>query len=146
MISIDQIAQNIEIIDDINDKYQYIIELGKKLPTFPKEKFVDENVVSGCMSMLWLSVDLVQKENNTYRISLDLYSDSHIVRGILYIVKSIYDGKSLNEIEKIEALKIFKRLELVEYLSQKRKNGLHIIVDRIKKLAHQHSINHAGNY
>ncbi|MBL0849335.1 MAG: SufE family protein [Candidatus Liberibacter ctenarytainae] len=135
MTSIDTIIENMQLIDDPFDRYEYIIELGKKLLPFPKEKIIDSNRVHGCTSALWMSINISTNGDCNPRIILELFSDSQIICGLLYIVQCTYSNKTIGEVRNIDFLKIFNKLQLNEYLSQKRNNGVHILVDRIQKLA-----------
>ncbi|MFV0256503.1 SufE family protein [Candidatus Liberibacter solanacearum] len=141
MIPINEIIQDIEIIEDVQNRYHYLIELGKKLPSFPKEHMIEQNIVRGCANTIWMTIDLKNKEDKDPSIFLNTTSDSHIVSGLLYILKSIYDGKKVSETITIDYLEIFQRLGLIEHLSQKRTAGLHVIVQKIQDLTKEYSNN-----
>ncbi|MBA5724042.1 SufE family protein [Liberibacter sp. Z1] len=134
MIPLDKIIQDLRIIDVWNDRYQYIIELGKKLPPLPKEKLTQDNKVVGCTSAIWL-ISHIENEEQDPKMFLEGFSDSHIVRGLLYIMISIYSGKTIRQIEKINAIQSFKEIGLIDHLSPQRANGLHVIMGEIRKKA-----------
>ncbi|AKK20583.1 SufE family protein [Candidatus Liberibacter africanus] len=139
MIPINDIIENMNIIDDIEDRYHYLIELGKKLPPFPKEYMIDENIISACVSKLWMVTYLENKKKQDPIMVLYAFSDSQIVCGILYIIRSIYANKSISEILKIDSLEILQRIGLTEYLSQKRINGLHTVIHKIQYFIKEYS-------
>ncbi|MEG8099150.1 SufE family protein [Candidatus Liberibacter brunswickensis] len=136
--TIKEIIEDIDLIEDLEDRYHYLIELGEKLPPFPKEYMIDKNIVSACVSKLWMVIDWKNKENNDPIMVFYAVSDSQIVCGLLYIIKSIYDNNSINKILKIDSIAILQRLGLNEYISQKRTNGLYAIINKIHNLTKEY--------
>ncbi|AGA64242.1 Sulfur acceptor protein SufE [Liberibacter crescens BT-1] len=126
------IIQDFNSIDNWDDRYHYLIELGKKLPPIPEEKCTPSNKISGCISQIWLIKHIIEEKEKSPRIIFEVYSDSHIIRGLLFIMLAIYSGKTADEIQKIDAMKIFLQLGLIEHLSPQRANGLSIINSTIQ--------------
>ena len=108
----------------------YVIELGRKLPEMPQEKRTAEAKVQGCASQVWL---VTQADSASDPIlTFEGESDAHIVRGLVAIVLSIFSGKPASDILKIDALDLFGRMGLIEYLTAQRANGLRSMIKRIK--------------
>jgi len=128
-VELAEIVESFEFLDDWEDKYRFVIDLGKSLPKMPEALKTDANLVRGCQSQVWLHVHL--QADGTLLLQLD--SDAHIVRGLIAIVLAIYIGKPPAEILSINIDDIFTRLELVEHLSQTRGNGLRAMVAKIRE-------------
>ena len=131
MESLEEIQQSIseefEIFDTWMEKYEYIIDLGKKLETFPSDQMIDENKVHGCQSSVWFVTSL---ENGLFRCKAT--SDSAIVSGLIALLLRIYDNQKPSEIIEIEP-KFISMIGLNEHLSPTRNNGLNLMIARIKK-------------
>jgi cysteine desulfuration protein SufE len=130
MASIDAILEDFEFLEEWEDRYRYVIELGKALPDLPDSDRTAENKVRGCASQVWLATDTSDGPDPVLTFRGD--SDAHIVRGLVAIVLAIYSGKRASEIEKLDALDIFRGIGLVEHLSAQRANGLRSMVNRIQ--------------
>jgi len=128
-MELSEIVDSFEFLDDWEDKYRFVIDLGKSLEAMPEALKTDANLVRGCQSQVWLHVHL--HEDGTVLLQLD--SDAHIVRGLIAIVLAIYARKPPAEILSINIEDIFARLELVEHLSQTRGNGLRAMVAKIRE-------------
>lgn len=126
-MTIDQIIDDFSVLDDWEDRYRYIIELGRKLEPLPDAERTPANKVQGCASQVWLSTHL---ENGRFHFIGD--SDAMIVRGLIAILIAMYSGKSAAEIAQIDAEKTFARLELSGHLTSQRSNGLRSMVSRIR--------------
>ena len=131
MAKIDQIIDDFAYLDEWEDRYRYVIELGKALPELPEDKRTAENKVQGCASQVWL-VSHVAEDGADPVLTFEGDSDAHIVRGLVAIVLSAYSGKHASEIAKTDAIDIFNRIGLVEHLSAQRANGLRSMVKRIR--------------
>lgn len=127
MAKIDELIENFSILDDWEDKYQYLIELGEKLPPLDEKFKTDEFKVSGCQSQVWLV-----PEYNGDILTFHAYSDAVMVRGIIAVLMAIYANKSVQEIKKIEVEDFFVKLGLGEHLSPSRRNGMMSMVDKIR--------------
>lgn len=129
MITIDEIIKTFEIIQDKNDKYDYLIDLGHSLPPIPEEYKNDNNKLKGCQSNVWININF---KDNKSEISMD--SDSVMVKGILQILLSVYNNKTKEEIKEIDIESIIKKLDLDNLLSSNRKTGLQSAIDKIKSI------------
>ena len=131
MESLEEIQQSIseefEIFDTWMEKYEYIIDLGKKLETFPSDQMIDENKVHGCQSSVWFVTSV---EDGLFRCKAT--SDSAIVSGLIALLLRIYDNQKPSEIIETEP-KFISMIGLDEHLSPTRNNGLNLMIARIKK-------------
>lgn len=135
MASLEQITEDFQFLDDWEDRYRYVIELGKELePLDPSEK-TDDYKVQGCVSQVWLVPAIEQPETDDPVIRYRGDSDAHIVRGLVAIVLAAYSGRRASEIQSVDAVSLFDRLGLVEHLTPQRANGLRSMVARIKQEA-----------
>ena len=121
------ISQEFEIFDTWMEKYEYIIDLGKKLENFPSDQMIDENKVHGCQSSVWFVTSL---EDGLFRCKAT--SDSAIVSGLIALLLRIYDNQKPSEIIETEP-KFISMIGLNEHLSPTRNNGLNLMIARIKK-------------
>lgn len=130
-LDLDELIENFEMFDDWEERYSYLIDLGKQLPELPPEDYTETNKVNGCMSQVWMiaTVDTAH-EPPTLKIIAD--SDAHIVKGLIAILLVVYSGKTATEIAHIDIQDIFERLELSSHLSMNRRNGFYAMVERIK--------------
>ena len=124
----EQIVEDFEFLEDWEDRYRYVIEEGKKMPKLDDSLKVETNKVNGCASQVWLHFST----SNTLYFDGD--SDAIIVRGLIAILRKLYNGTSVDEIKNIDAWKNLKRLGLDEHLSAQRSNGLKAMVERISSL------------
>lgn len=133
MASIDQILDDFSYLEEWEDRYRYVIELGKALPDLPETDRTAENKVRGCASQVWLATETGDGPDPVLRFRGD--SDAHIVRGLVAIVLAIYSGKRASEIASLDALDIFRSIGMIEHLSAQRANGLRSMVNRIQSEA-----------
>ncbi|OHV75613.1 SufE family protein [Rhizobium sp. LCM 4573] len=133
MASLDQIIDDFAFLDEWEDRYRYVIELGKQLPELAEDKRTLENKVQGCASQVWLVSHSDGADDPVLTFEGD--SDAHIVRGLVAIVLAVYSGKRASEIAATDAIEIFDRIGLVEHLSSQRANGLRSMVRRIRQEA-----------
>lgn len=132
-ITIDRIMQNFDVLTDWEDRYRYIIELGRKLPPFDEEYKIDDNLVRGCVSQVWLVTDVRDGDPPVIEFRAD--SDAQIVKGLVAILLSLYSGKTAREILTADIRSIFQKLDLAKHLSLNRANGFASMVKRIHELA-----------
>jgi cysteine desulfuration protein SufE len=132
MAKIDDIVEDFALLDEWDDRYRYVIELGRALPSLPESAHTDENKVQGCASQVWLlsHVDPNGAEGPVMTFEGD--SDAHIVRGLVAILIALYSGKGAREILATDALALFDRIGLRENLTPQRSNGLRSMVERIR--------------
>lgn len=131
MASIDEIIENFELLDDWDDRYRYLIELGRALPPLPENVRTDANKVQGCASQVWLHTQ-VERDSGEPVLGFIGDSDAHIVRGLVAVLLAFYSGRPAREILDIDALTLFERLGLREHLSPQRSNGLRSMVERVR--------------
>lgn len=126
-MDIEELTDNFELLDNWEDRYRYIIELGERLEPFPDEFRTEEWKVKGCQSQVWL---VPQKRDGKIYFIGD--SDAMIVKGLIAITLMIYSGKTAAEIKALDVEPIFSRLNLQEHLSPSRRNGLLAMTDKIR--------------
>ena len=129
--TIEEVIENFEFLGDWEEKFTYLIELGKKLPALSDTDMIEQHRVQGCQASVWLRV--ISKKNDIYEIHAD--SDAFIVKGLIAVLLLIYNDKTAKQILDINSSNIFEQLGLDKHLSPTRRNGLHSMVSRIKALA-----------
>jgi cysteine desulfuration protein SufE len=130
---IEDILADFDFLDDWEDRYRYIIELGRDLEPLPDEAHNPQNKVQGCVSQVWLLTEVGGGDDPVLRFRGD--SDAHIVRGLVAVVLSLYSGKRASEILEVNPEAILKRLGLDEHLTPQRANGLRAMIQRIRREA-----------
>ena len=129
---LDNICADFEFLDNWEDRYRYVIELGRSLPPLPEAERTEANKVRGCASQVWLATNAVVSAVETApRLYFKGDSDAHIVRGLVAILFAIYAGRRPDEILRIDAQTAFRRLGLAEHLTPQRLNGFASMVERI---------------
>lgn len=123
-----EISENLSFLDDWEDRYRYIIELGQSLPALADEEHNADNKVHGCTAQVWLATTPDAQGHLTYRGD----SDASIVKGLVAIVIALYSGRSPTDIAATDAIPIFDGIGLREHLSTQRSNGLVAMVNRIR--------------
>ena len=126
-----EIEENLSFLEDWEDRYRYIIELGQALPPLEPAERNPTNKVNGCVSQVWLVSDKKQTGGKTV-LTYRGESDAMIVRGLAAILIALYSGRPAEEIATTDAIAIFDRLGLREHLSTQRSNGLVAMVNRIR--------------
>ncbi|WP_085031814.1 SufE family protein [Ensifer aridi] len=134
MISLNQIIDDFAFLDEWEDRYRYVIELGKSLPEMPEALRTSGNKVQGCASQVWLVTHTAGDPEDPV-LTFEGESDAHIVRGLVAIALAIFSGKRASEIARIDALDIFGKIGLIEHLSSQRANGLRSMIRRVKNEA-----------
>ena len=129
-ITTDDIVEALSFFDNWEDRYKYIIDLGKELPAMDPAFRTDENLVRGCQSQVWL---LKREEGDRLYFQAD--SDAFIVKGLLGVVLTAYNGKTAQEIRQFDINAYFEQLNLLKHLSPTRGNGLQAMVRRIQACA-----------
>lgn len=125
-MEIGELTENFELLDDWEDKYRYIIDLGTKLEPLEDNFHQEEWKVRGCQSQVWL---VPEKRDGHLFFKGD--SDAAIVKGIMFIVLTVFSGKTPDEIKQIDVTDIFNGLGLHEHLSPSRRNGLTAMTEKI---------------
>jgi cysteine desulfuration protein SufE len=132
MTTIAEIEDNFALLDQWDDRYRYVIELGKALPPLPEADHVEANKVQGCASQVWLITHTKPNGAAGPVLTFEGDSDAHIVRGLVAILFVLYSGKPAKEILDTDALAVFERLGLRENLTPQRSNGLRSMIERIR--------------
>ncbi len=132
MSAIDDIIENFALLDQWDDRYRYVIELGRDLPPLAKAAHVEANKVRGCASQVWLITHVKPDHAAGPTLSFEGDSDAHIVRGLIAILFALYSGKPAKEILTIDPDAVFEKLGLRENLTPQRSNGLRAMVERIR--------------
>ena len=126
----EELAETFAFLDDWEDRYRHVIELGRSLPPLPEALRVPATKVEGCASQVWL---VPRIENGIF--DFDGASDAMIVQGLIAVLKALYGGLPVEEVVKLDAHAELKRLGLDEHLSAQRSNGLRAMVEQIRKTA-----------
>ena len=132
----DELVENFEFFDDWEDRYAYVIDMGKKLAPMDADDMVDANKVRGCMSQVWL-VSALDQDASPPILRFKADSDAFIVKGLIAILMELYDGQPPAYILDTDALEVMGRIGLQQHLSPNRRNGLVSMVDKIKTIAAQ---------
>lgn len=131
---LDQIRDSFGFFDDWEERYRFIIDLGKSLPALPEADKTEERLVRGCQSLVWL-VPTYRPDPGT--LHLDIDSDAHIVRGLIAIVLAACNDRTPDEILAFDMESLFAELDLIAHLSPTRGNGLRAMVARIRQEAEE---------
>lgn len=131
-MAIDEILENFALLDEWDDRYRYIIELGRGLAPLPDGARTDANKVQGCASQVWLQTTVRPAGAGGPALSFVGDSDAHIVRGLIAILFALYSGKTAKEILSVDPFSIFDKMGLREHLTPQRSNGLRSMVNRIR--------------
>ena len=129
--SIDTIRDDFAFLDEWEDRYRYVIELGEALPQFPGQFRTDAYKVPGCVSQVWLTTEVADGSDPSIAFRGD--SDAHIVKGLVAIMLALFSGRRAIEILSTDAEAVLRELGLDEHLSPQRANGLRSMVKRIKQ-------------
>ena len=127
--ALDDLSEEFTLLDDWEDRYRYIIDLGRTLEPLSEAEHTDANKVRGCASQVWL----VTEPESEGRLRFRGDSDAHIVRGLIAIVISLYSGRAPDEILAFDFRAAFERLGLKGALSTQRSNGLFSMIERIRR-------------
>jgi len=127
-----ELKEDFALFDDWEERYRYLIDLGRTLPAMDEALKVDANLVRGCTSRVWL-YDTIKDDQLTFIAD----SDAHIVRGLIALLMAAYNNKSLSEIAQIDIEGAFAEIGLDQHLSPSRRNGFFAMVERIKSRATQ---------
>jgi cysteine desulfuration protein SufE len=129
---IDEIIANFELLEDSNDRLEYLIEIGRMAEPLPPEKMTEANRVRGCASQVWLDTRSESRDGGTIlRFHGD--SDAIITRGIVSLIAAIFSGRTAEEIRRTDALQIFRDIGISEHLTAQRSNGARSMMDRIQR-------------
>ncbi|MDH7943474.1 SufE family protein [Pseudohongiella sp. SYSU M77423] len=135
-ITSEDIVDTLAFFDSWDDRYKYIIDLGRELPPMADEHKVDDNLIRGCQSQVWL-VTREEQGSQDGKLYFDVDSDAFIVKGLLAIVMAAYNGKTADEILAFDIQAYFESIDLMRHLSPTRGSGLQAMVARIQQIASQ---------
>ena len=131
MTTIEEIRDNFELLEEWDDRYRYVIELGRTLEPMSEAEHSSENKVQGCVSQVWLSKQLERNVDGAVLKYLG-DSDAHIVRGLIAILLTLYSGRSPRDILATDAIAVFDEFGFRDHLTPQRSNGLRAMVERIR--------------
>jgi cysteine desulfuration protein SufE len=131
----EEIVENFELFDDWEDRYRYVIELGRAMAPLPEARKTSATKVEGCASQVWLVPDMRRNDAGQDCLHFDGDSDAMIVRGLIAMLRALYSGQPLGDITSIDAQAELGRLGLEQHLSSQRSNGLKAMVRRLNDLA-----------
>ena len=135
MTTLDDIVDIFEILEDWEQRYQYLIELGEKLPPMPAEYKTEDNKVRGCMSQVWVHPykDVADPDRLHYYGDCD----TSIIKGVLALLIQLADNKTADELNQLDVDELFERLNLDDHLSPNRHVGVYAIVELMKQQARE---------
>ena len=132
MAGIAEIIDNFSVLDDWDDRYRYLIKLGRQLPPLAAAAYKDANKVQGCASQVWLDTKVRPNGAGGPILTFVGDSDAHIVRGLIAILLAMFSGQHAKDILAIDALALFEKMGLREHLTPQRSNGFRSMVERIR--------------
>ncbi|MGN0929052.1 MAG: SufE family protein [Alphaproteobacteria bacterium] len=129
-MTVEDLISNFNMMEEWEDKYSYLIELGRELAPFEAKHKTDECRIYGCSSSVWWNYKV--DDNGKYRFAFD--SDALIVKGLLYILTVIFNEKTISEIKAINAMEIFDKMGLSSHLSAQRQVGITSVISKIQSI------------
>ena len=132
-MKLDDVLETFEVLDDWEDRYRYLIDLGRMLPAFPDQARIPANKVRGCVSQVWLNPHI--SDDNPPKLFFEGDSDAHIVKGLVALMMLLFSGHTAKEIVETDAKAVLETLGLSRHLSPMRTNGLFSMVGRIQDIA-----------
>ena len=129
---IDEIIDNFSLLDEWDDRYRYVIELGRGMSPMPDVDRTEANKVQGCASQVWLATTVHPNGQGGPVLTFCGDSDAHIVRGLIAILFAMFSGQQARAILSTDAIAVFERLGLREHLTPQRSNGFRSMVERIR--------------
>jgi len=136
-MTIDEIRDNFELLEEWDDRYRYVIELGRMLDPMPEAEHSAANKVNGCVSQVWLSKQIDRSGHDEPRLKYLGDSDAHIVRGLIAILLTLYSGRAPQQILATDALAVFDEFGFRDHLTPQRSNGPRSMVERIRSDARE---------
>ena len=131
-MTIDELIENFTLLEDWDDRYRYVIELGRGLPPLAEREHSDANKVQGCASQVWLATGVAGNGASGPVLTFLGDSDAHIVRGLIAILLTLFSGRTPQQILATDAIAIFDQFGFREHLTPQRSNGLRAMVERIR--------------
>jgi cysteine desulfuration protein SufE len=130
---VEEIVENFALLEEWDDRYRYLIELGRSLPPLPESVRTDTNKVQGCASQVWLATNIAPNGAVGPVLTFQGDSDAHIVRGLIAVLFALFSGKAARDILTSDAIALFEKLGLREHLTPQRSNGFRSMVERIRR-------------
>ncbi len=127
--TLDELSDNFAFFEDWEERYRYLIDLGRALPKMDESLKTDDRIVKGCTSRVWMETNI---KNNEFYFIAD--SDAHIVRGLIALLYAAYQGQKVTKLKDIDIEKFFSKIGLNTHLSPNRRNGFFSMVEKIKNL------------
>lgn len=131
------LKEDFEFIDDWEERYKYVIELGKEMPVLAETDHTEENKVNGCVSQVWLKSHFSSNDNGEKILHFTGDSDALIVRGLVAVVRILFNERPAREVANMDAQKEIAKLGLTEHLTPQRANGLGAMIKRLQQQAAQ---------
>ena len=132
LTTLDEIVDNFSLLEEWDDRYRYVIELGRSLSPLSERDRTEANKVQGCASQVWLATTVHPNGHGGPMLTFCGDSDAHIVRGLIAILFAMFSGKQARDILSTDAIAVFERLGLREHLTPQRSNGFRSMVERIR--------------
>jgi cysteine desulfuration protein SufE len=132
LTTLDEIVDNFSLLEEWDDRYRYVIELGRGLSPLAERDRSEANKVQGCASQVWLATTVHPNGQGGPMLTFSGDSDAHIVRGLIAILFAMFSGKQARDILSTDAIAVFERLGLREHLTPQRSNGFRSMVERIR--------------
>ena len=132
LTTLDEIVDNFSLLEEWDDRYRYVIELGRGLCPLAERDRTEANKVQGCASQVWLATSVHPNGQGGPMLTFCGDSDAHIVRGLIAILFAMFSGKQARDILSTDAIAVFERLGLREHLTPQRSNGFRSMVERIR--------------
>lgn len=136
-MDLDELADTFEMLGDWEERYRYLIELGRELPPLPDAEHTEANKVRGCMSQVWFTHEL--QPGSPPKLVFHGDSDAHIVKGLIAVLFALTSGRTPQEILALDIGGAFERLGLESNISMNRRNGFYAMVERIKQIARENT-------
>jgi len=131
-LTLDEVRENFEFLEDWEDRYGYIIELGRKSPAIPESARTQDNQIFGCQSQVWY---LATRDERSGKLQVLIDSDAHIVKGLAAIVMLATNDRDAGQVAKMDLHAVFDELGLLNHLSPTRGNGLRAMIGTIQNIA-----------
>ena len=133
-VAFDEIIADFDFLEDWDDRYKYLIDLGRQLETFPELSRIDANKVRGCASQVWLTYN-EEGTGDSAVLKFQGDSDAHIVKGLVAVLLALYNGKTRSEILALDERNLLNPLDLDGHITPQRSNGLASMITRVKEIA-----------
>lgn len=134
MTNIQDLKENFLLFDDWEERYGYLIDLGKNLPEMKADEKMQTNLIPGCVSKVWMIYDIEEEEGEQV-LKFQADSDAHIVRGLIGLLMAVYQGQPIERIKDIDIEALFSEIGLDKHLSPNRRNGFFAMVQKIRSIA-----------